>query len=303
MAAKPRIGFDTRAINLILDDPGAKTILTAIRLGYEVVLPALAVDEIISVPSAIPGRREGLVGVCEQLLNSGQCLFPAHWILTRIFNEHHKDPAKFDWRRVPVRGMVYERAIRTRDFTEDLCASQRNHQLLQERKSERLWKSPRPDANKAFARAPGLRPVTFQDAIELSRSEGSNTWMMGAGLYRRVTGTELDESGFWRLLEVCPPFRAFYFGILHHWFDGALRSRAPLDLKPAGKTDLSMSIYLPYCDKFVADESAQQPSLRDIAKAANIECDVQNYYDFSESFNVPFLRGGAAPLRRDPHLG
>ena len=138
--------------------------------------------------------------------------------------------------------------------------------------------------------------------MELSKLEGSNSWIMGAGLYRRITGVELSELEFWRFLEICPPFRAFYFSILHRWFDGALKSKTPEDLKPAGKTDLSMSIYLPYCDKFIADESAQTPSLRAIAQQAEIDCDVQNFYEFSNSFNVPFCRDGALTPRSDQHF-
>lgn len=286
MGDQPKLGFDTNPLNHLLDDTDSKTVMTAIRLAYEIVLPALSFEEILSVPITIRDRRDKLFDLCEHLLHWGQCLFPFHWILTRLITAHHNDPANFDWTKVPVRAGVFERAIREKDFPDDVCAVQRREQFEMERKSWALWRSPRPLADKVFAETPSFRPKNFREAVELSNFQGSDFWMTGEGLYRRITKTELSEAEFWAFMEACPPFRAFYYSLTYRWFDGALKSRNPADLKPAGRNDLAMSVYLPYCQKFIADDGAQTPNLREIAREANIDCEVLNYAEFSASFNA-----------------
>jgi hypothetical protein len=285
MAARTKIGFDTNPINLLLDDPESSYLLTAIRLGYDVVLPALTFEEILSVPTARSDRREQLVGLCEKLLGSGKCLFPFHWTLTKLIEAHHKSPTDFDWTKVSVRAHVYENAIRTRNYTEDMCAVNRDEQLEIEKKSKALWRSPRAEIDMAFELEPDRRPKTFRECVDLTRLEGSNFWQLGAGLYTRIAGAEMSEKEFWDFLETCPPFRAFYYSILYRWFDGALKSKGAADLKPSGRNDLAMSVYLPYCQKFIADEGAQTPNLREVAREAEIDCEILNYREFSASFN------------------
>jgi hypothetical protein len=129
MPTRTTIGFDTNPVNLLLDDPDGRNVLTAIRLGYDVILPALTFEEILSVPTSLSDRREELVGLCEKLVNHGMCLFPFHWILVKLFEAHHKSPSDFDWNSVPVQAHAYENAIRTRDFTEVDCAENRRAQI------------------------------------------------------------------------------------------------------------------------------------------------------------------------------
>ena len=77
MPRLPTIGFDTRGINQ-LEDGGehAEQLMKALRGGFEVLLPAMTVDELLSTPETKNPRREKLLARCERLLASGQCLWP-----------------------------------------------------------------------------------------------------------------------------------------------------------------------------------------------------------------------------------
>jgi hypothetical protein len=61
------------------------------------------------------------------------------------------------------------------------------------------------------------------------------------------------------------------------------RFRKPLK---AGSNDLSMSVYLPYCDWSVTDDPGQERSLRAVTTAAMLETEILSYDDFCESLLV-----------------
>jgi hypothetical protein len=56
----------------------------------------------------------------------------------------------------------------------------------------------------------------------------------------------------------------------------------------AGGNDLFMSIYLPYCDKFVTAEKKgeQEKCLREVASLVNLETKIVSYDDFCTTFLV-----------------
>jgi hypothetical protein len=91
MSTLPTIGFDTRGINQLEDDGAqAEPFMKAMQCGFKVLLPAMAVDEILSTPATKSPRREALFARCQRLLASGQCLWPPHWILELLIAEHFK---------------------------------------------------------------------------------------------------------------------------------------------------------------------------------------------------------------------
>jgi len=68
------------------------------------------------------------------------------------------------------------------------------------------------------------------------------------------------------------------------WYNGSLRVQ---DGAPAaGRNDLMMAAYLPYCGRFVTADWAQKNELRDIAREATVDCDILSYKDFELSFAV-----------------
>lgn len=115
----PTVAFDTSGINALVNDSAdAEPVMKALECGFEVRLPALSAEEILSTPEQT--RREFLLGRCQRLLTSGRCLWPPHEILRLLITAHFASPLRFDWTRVDVRARVYEDAIIRRDFTEEI---------------------------------------------------------------------------------------------------------------------------------------------------------------------------------------
>jgi hypothetical protein len=66
------------------------------------------------------------------------------------------------------------------------------------------------------------------------------------------------------------------------WYNGSLREH---DGTPtAGRNDLMMATYLPYCSRFVTADWAQRKELCEIAAEAKIDCAVLSFEEFSRSF-------------------
>jgi hypothetical protein len=69
------------------------------------------------------------------------------------------------------------------------------------------------------------------------------------------------------------------------WFSYSL-SPTHVSIPKAGRNDLMMAAYLPYGDIFLTNDYAQRLDLADIARVAQIPCDVTPFEQFSNSFNV-----------------
>ena len=70
--------------------------------------------------------------------------------------------------------------------------------------------------------------------------------------------------------------------------DLAVRDKHSGERYKAGHNDLLMSVYLPYCDKFVTAEKnrEQEKCLREVAAVAELETEILSYDDFCDSFLV-----------------
>ncbi len=85
-----------------------------------------------------------------------------------------------------------------------------------------------------------------------------------------------------------PPFRALVYAVLMSWYDISVRDRHTGEKFRSGRNDLYMSVYLPYCDKFITAEKNREHEkcLREIAAVADLETEVMSYDDFCDSFLV-----------------
>ncbi len=109
MARKQILSFDTSTLNRFVKDRDSDPYLAAILAAFDVRLPEMSIGEIYATPDA--AQRAKLFTVCRRLLQVGQCLHPAHWILDLLVRRHHQDPGSFDWRSVDVRSPGVEREI------------------------------------------------------------------------------------------------------------------------------------------------------------------------------------------------
>ena len=76
--------------------------------------------------------------------------------------------------------------------------------------------------------------------------------------------------------------------MLMSWYDLAVRDKHAGERFRAGRNDLFMSVYLPYCDKFVTAEKKgeQERCLREVASVAGLETDILSYDKFCDSLLV-----------------
>jgi uncharacterized protein with PIN domain len=92
----PKIIFDTSAIRAMSKDAAfAEPYIRALSSGFEVLLTAMSVDELAAAP--VPRTRETQFACCQQLLNSGKCVWPPHEIITRLVLAHANDARRFNW--------------------------------------------------------------------------------------------------------------------------------------------------------------------------------------------------------------
>jgi hypothetical protein len=288
MPTLPIIGLDTSGINELEDD-GARSepIMQALKCGFSVRLLGMSADEIVSVPVEKAVRREALLARCQRLLASGQCIWPPHYILELLIAAHFRNPAQFDWRRVDVRAKVYEDAIIRRDFSNNLCEQQRKEQFRAQEEYEKMWKRPKPHLDAIRTDNPSKWPATFHDTFPILRG-GRNglLWSFGRALYGRVTNSKPSKSQIKAFVDACPPFRAAVYGLCLSWYDRCIRLPGMEPTFEAGRNDIMMAAYLPYCGRFVTADWPQERCLREVALASGVECDVLSYAQFNSSFTL-----------------
>ena len=281
---RPRIAFDTSALNALAKD-GASSVphIKALLSGYQVLLTAMSVDELISTEDAVV--REELIASTQRLLGSGVCVWPPHEILTLHVAAHDANPGRYNWESIDIRAQLYERAIIDRDFTDALCVQQQQEQQATEQQFMGIWDSLRSKLDPLFAADPAKRPQNYRQAVKIALTGTPNVLLgIGQGLYRHVTKKDLTDAEIDAFMAICPPFRAACYGLLGSWYDVSL---APAVFKKlAGRNDQMMSIYLPYCSRFVTRDKKQLERLRDVAVEAQITCDVSYFDEFMGSFSV-----------------
>jgi hypothetical protein len=276
--------LDTSALNALAKD-GVSSVpyIKALLSGYEVLLTAMSVDELISTEDAVV--REELIASSQRLLGSGVCVWPPHEILTLHVAAHDANPSGYNWESIDIRAQGYERAIIDRDFTDALCVQQLQEQQATEQQFMGIWDGVRSKLDPLFVEGSTKRPKNYREAVNIARSGTPNLlWKVGQGLYKHITQKDLTDAEIDAFLTACPPFRAACYGLLGSWYDVSLASA--VFKKLAGRNDQMMSIYLPYCTRFVTRDKKQLERLSDVALEAQIACDVTYYDDFIAGFSV-----------------
>ena len=152
----------------------------------------------------------------------------------------------------------------------------------------------RPEIETIFETNGQTPPRAFREVIAQLRN-GRDTliwdmgeWEMGKLFYDHHAETDASEATIKEFMKACPPFRALVCGKLMQWYDLAVRDKHSGERYKAGHNDLLMSVYLPYCDKFVTAEKnrEQEKCLREVAAVAELETEILSYDDFCDSFLV-----------------
>jgi hypothetical protein len=287
----PIITFDTSAHNRLLEDRDrSEPLMAAVRASMFFRFAGLSVEELISTPD--PVKRAELFTCCARLQQGpADCLYPQNELIRLLVVEHLKNPSAFDWTTVDVRGWEYEDAIRRRYFVSDeRLAAEQCRELRDRQKSyKQMFSSLRPELRKVFEAYGEAPPTTLREAVSrLQGAEKSLMLSMGKLLYDRGAETDASTTTVRLFMEACPPFRALVYALIMSWYDLGVRDPNVGEKFKAGGNDLFMSIYLPYCDKFVTAEKngEQEKCLKEVAFLAGLETEVLSYDAFCDGLLV-----------------
>jgi hypothetical protein len=280
----PKIIFDTSGINA-LEKGGvaSEPVMNQLQREFKVILTFTSAEELIATPET--ETREALLARFERLWRLGaECICPWHEIIRLLISTHSSDPPQFDWTKVAVRTPEcrdLEFAIARRDLDDELCVQQKTENFEFEKTFEGTWKSLRPKVDPIFVDDPSKRPNNYGAAIALGEA---GYW--GQKYYKWFSGKELTEAEAKCFMEVCPPFRAYCYGTVMAEYNWALRAHDGTRRPSAGRNDLNMAVYLPYCDQFITNDDAQKKNLREVANEAKIPCEVLCLNEFERSFDL-----------------
>ncbi len=287
----PVVTFDTSGHNrLVKDGPLSEPILAGLKSGYHFRFAGLSLEELMSTPETCD--RLALFTCCRRLrAGSTDSVYPHYEMLRLLIQAHSQNPSAFDWKKVDVRAWEYEREIDRPEFVWDdaLSAEQRARQNQDQKDYRQMYSRLQPELARVFAEHGEALPLTLTEVFTRLRESGS-TLLVDTGklLYDRAANTNASQATVGEFMNVCPPFRALLYGMQLSWYDLSVRDRRVGQKFQAGRNDMFMSVYLPYCDQFVTAEEKgeQEKCLREIVKLAGLETQVLSYDDFCNRFLV-----------------
>jgi hypothetical protein len=287
----PIITFDTSAHNRLVEDRDrSEPLIAAIKAGMFFRFAGLSIEELISTPD--PAKRAALFTSCARLQHGpSDCIYPQNELIRLLVAEHFRQPSSFNWTTVNVRGWEYEDAICRRYFISDerLAADQCRELKNRQKSYKQMFSKLRPQLRKVFEDHREAPPTTLREAVSrLQGAEKSLIWSMGKLLYDRGAETDASIATVKLFMEACPPFRALVYAMIMSWYDLGVRDPHVGEKFKAGGNDLFMSIYLPYCDKFVTAEKngEQEKCLKEVAFLAGLETEILSYDAFCDRFLV-----------------
>ena len=281
--------FDTSVHNQLVKIGASSTsIYAAIKSQYFFRLAGLSFEEMMSTPRT--EDRIALLDGCRKLTTgragrSWDCLNPPYEMLRILIAAHTKDPANFQWLAVDVRSGGLAHEIRTGDLTADdaLANLQKTEQHASIKAYKAMWAELRDKLNPIFAAKNIPRPKSFDEAFRLGSSElfpgiGKGFYDAGLRFDSELRGErfvpDTDIAVVQHFIDNCPPFRALLCVWLMSWYNGSLRDGNGSQKFAAGRNDLLMAVYLPYCDVFVTRDREQESCLRELTRWIGIDTEV-----------------------------
>jgi hypothetical protein len=252
---RPKVILDTCVINA-LEDHGAvaSPLMRKLAWEFEVLVSFANLEEIISTTST--GERLALVNRFERLRRSGKCLVPPTELTELMVLSHAGAPRGFEWRAVDVwLSAASEEMIAKREYLGDEFCEQHKAEMREfENRFTQALKSARP----ALDGIPSEERPEYKELVEGDHNNGRFICNLIAGIYRTVSGSQLSDAEVDGLLDACPPLRALALGQLKGFHVWSLRGHQGIKGKPAGRADLAMAAYLPYCHWFVTNDFGQR---------------------------------------------
>lgn len=283
MSSKPLLIFDTSVFNALADDGDGVSLVAGLRAGYAICLTGLNISEILANSDA--NRRKQLLDLCRLFLADGLCLVPHHWVIERMVAQHHRTRS-FNWRSVDVRFREGEIEVARQDIINDATAKEEREGLR--RHEEELFghlDEERDKFQQLFASGT-RRPDTYAEYLSLLQGPGGAFWACGAGMCKRITGVLPEEGDVRDFVAACPPLHAALLGIFVAYYDRCIRDLKTGPSFRAGRYDLFMSVYLPYCVQFISSDDRQVRVFREITSVGGFAVDVRPYREWRKGFDL-----------------
>jgi hypothetical protein len=286
--------FDTSVHNrLVKIGASSNPIYAAIKSQYFFRLAGLSFEEMVSTPQA--ADRLALLDGCRQLTagRAWDCLNPPYEVLRILIAAHTKDPANFKWLAVDVRSGGLAHEIRTGELTANdaLANLQRTEQNASIKSYKAMWANLRDKLDPIFAAQSIPRPKTFEEAFKngspvLFNGIGKGLYDAGLRFDAELRGEKIepntDMATVQHFIDNCLPFRALLCACLMSWYNTSLRDGNQCEKFDAGRNDLFMAVYLPYCDVFVTRDAMQESCLRELTKYIGIDTEVLAFDAFKD---------------------
>lgn len=285
--------FDTSGINRLADDSDSSWLVAGLSAAFTCRLAGTSVDEIAATASR--SRRHQLLCLCRRLLSTGDCMQP-HQVLLETLLAHHSKSKFFNWKTIDVSFPDYENEIARQEIVDDKLASeQREHLVSSQSEFAKVFDDARPHFDKLFQGGNETRPGSFQELVAALQVEGGAFWSFGTGLYEATTKTGPDEQTIHKVIDDCPPFRALLLALCVAQYDRCIKCPNTGPSLRAGRYDLFMSVFLPYCDKFITGDERQRRCLVEVSSVGKLNVEVCSYDDWRASFSI---FGGPLGLQR-----
>ena len=284
MFRKSILIFDTSALDRLARE--SDTALKAgVTEGYAVRLTTRNISEIVATVDI--EQRNKLLDLCMSLLRNGECILPFNEIAKELVIEFERG-GRFDWRSVGIRAPEVEQEIIRREIINDqLAAEERESSFSAEDEFVKVFRDAEPHFAKIFKEGKDLRPASLGELISRLQIKDGAFWSLGIQFYERAAGRSPDEETIRRFVDACPPFQGLLLAAFAASYERCIRELA--NGKPslrAGRVDVLMSVYLPYCDEFITADQRQENCLKEVAALGSLDVRVRAYEEFAGSFCV-----------------
>lgn len=287
VSRKPILVFDTSVINQLTAEKDFPALAAGLTAAYSTRLTGSNIAELVATTKS--EKRERLLNTCQRLLASGDCIDPFNWIVEKHTKAFDQNPAGYDWKKINIRNRGIEQEIVRRSFVDDELARQEKESATVTKESfEDTFCSMRPAFDGIFSKGTE-RPTAFADFVKILQKPGGAFWSgYGHKFYARSVKDAPDEAKVRDFADRCPPFLMMVLAAVMAQYKRAI-VETPKKNKRAGRVDLLMSVYLPYCRVFVTHDDDQEACLREMAAVANLDKEILSYDDFRSRLLAPSI--------------
>jgi len=287
----PIVTFDTNAHNRLADDPRSESVLAQMKSMW-FRFAGLSVEELFATSPA--SRRDALFASCRKIWNGpSECFLPSNHLTEQLILAHFKDPASFNWETVDVRCPDFDKELKLLESYDYESVSTEQREFLWKRRQsdKQRFVSLRPKLQTIFEKHGEAPPTTFQEGISRLDNVGNSAmWYKAQFYYDLVTTMDSTETTVKEFAASCPPFLSLIYAGFIPWYNNAVRDPNKGERVIAHSNDLYMSVYMPYVDLFVTDDTDAEKALHEVARLAKLETKLLSYDDFCAALSVVVLK-------------